>query len=81
MAQNKFNYSTKVVNKNGEVINLFYNEGHVLVLNTGRTFPCTLKIFRTIAKENGGKVVKSPNLKTGEYINYKTGKVEKVWGA
>lgn len=80
MAQNKFNYTAKVVNNQGVELTLNYNNGHVLVVNTGRTFPCTLKIFRGIVKENNGTLTKSPNLKLGQYINVKTGKVESLYG-
>ena len=76
----KYNYTTTVTNKDGEKITLFYSDGSVLVINSGRVFPCTLKIFRGIAKENGGEIIRRRNLKTGEYINIKTGKVEKLWG-
>lgn len=76
----KYNYTTTVINKNGEKITLYYSDGTVLSLSTGRAFPCTLKIFRGIAKENGGTITRKRNLQFGEYINVKTGKTEKLWG-
>lgn len=78
--ENKFHYTAKVVNNQGVELTLSYVNGVVLVVNSGRSFPCTLKIFRGIVKENGGTLTKSPNLKVGQYINKKTGKVESLWG-
>lgn len=76
----KYNYTTTVTNKNGEKITLFYSDGTVLCLNSGRTFPCTLRFFRGIARVNGGTITRKRNLQPGEYINIKTGKTEKLWG-
>lgn len=78
--ENKFHYTAKVVNNQGVELTLSYVNGVVLVVNSGRSFPCTLKIFRGIVNENGGTLTKSPNLKLGQYINKKTGKVESLWG-
>ena len=58
---NKFNYTTEVVNIHGQRITLRWNSGVVSAYPSGRTFPCTLPLFRGIARENGGQVVKSLN--------------------
>ncbi len=56
---NKFNYTTEVVNIHGQRITLVYSSGIVTAQPSGRTFPCTLSIFRGIARENGGTISKS----------------------
>ena len=86
MKQNKYNYSAKVEFKNMHW-NLSYNEGRMLIFavedvyNTLKHVPCNLKSFRHFVEvECGAKVVKTPVLRTGQYINVKTGKVESLWG-
>ena len=86
MKQNKFNYTANF-EYNNKHWHLEYNNGYMLVFahedvyNTMKNVPCNLKSFRHFVEvECKAKVVKTPVLRTGQYINVKTGKVESLWG-
>lgn len=86
MKQNKFFYSAKVEYNNMHW-NLSYNNGYMLIFaiedvyNTTKNVPFNLKSFyHFVEVECKSKVVKTPVLRTGQYINQKNGKVESLWG-
>lgn len=80
MSKKDYNILQAQVVHNGQVRTL----SHILEMKscicfeTGQSMTLTRRQFRKWMKELKGRYF--PQLKLGEYINEKTGKVEKLWG-
>lgn len=50
-------YKAKVTNMYGDTIVLEYSYRVCKCVNSGNSFPCNLKIFKGIVKENNGRII------------------------
>ena len=68
------------VTKHGREFNIFHNrhDKQLYVLETGARRTIGRREFRRWIKQIGGKCM--PMLKTGQFINKTTGKLDAVWG-